>query len=227
MSLSFARGGGAWKNDPEFSEFAELSVNLNQSGVLLDNDVEAQRKPETGTFAWRFGSEEWVEHLLPHLGRNARAVIANSDFDAVTEVSGCGGKRRLIIIEAIFGLAFYCRIETVRDQVEQHARDLLRQQFGFAGGGIEILLQPDLKTLLLDAGAVVGELEALANQRIDVDSAPLTRAIARVHEHIPDDRVGAPAVLHYFFKIALQQRCDFVSFAAHQVVEGRVLEELA
>ncbi len=111
MTLSFACGGGAWKDDPEFSEFAELSVNLNQSGVLLDNDVEAQRKPETGAFARRFGSEEWVEHLLPHLGRNARAVIANSDFDAVTEVSGRGGKRRLITIDAIFGLAFHCRIE--------------------------------------------------------------------------------------------------------------------
>ena len=27
MSLSFARGGGAWKDDAEFSEFAKLSVN--------------------------------------------------------------------------------------------------------------------------------------------------------------------------------------------------------
>src|SRR3981189_960627 len=188
MSLSFARGGGARKDDPEFSEFAGLSVNLNQSGVLLDNDVEAQRKPETCAFARRFGGEEWVEHLLSHLWRNACAVVANSDFDAATEVSRRGGKRRLITIEAIFGLAFHCRIETVRDEVEQHARDLQRQQFGFAGGGIEILLQPDLKTLFLGAGAVVGELEALANQRIDVDSAPLTRAIARAHEHIPADR---------------------------------------
>src|SRR3954451_16610705 len=141
MSLSFARGGGA-KDNPEFSEFAGLSVDLNQTGVLLDDDVEAQRKPETGAFARRFSSEEWVEHLLSHLGRNARAVVANSDFDAVTEVSGRGGKRRLITIEAIFRL-FQCGIETVRDQVEQHARDLLRQQFGFPGGGIEILLQPD------------------------------------------------------------------------------------
>src|SRR5258707_7163558 len=143
MSPSFARGGGAGKNDLEFSEFAELVINLNQSGVLLDHDVEAQRKPETGAFARRFGSEEWVEHLLPHLGRNARAVVANSDFDAVTEVSGRGGKRRLITIEAIFRLAFHCGIETVRDQVEQHARDLLRQQFGFAGGRVRILLHPD------------------------------------------------------------------------------------
>src|SRR3954447_11338713 len=127
MSLSFARGGKAWKDNPEFSEFAGLSVDLNQTGVLLDDDVEAQRKPETGAFARRFSSEEWVEHLLSHLGRNARAVVANSDFDAVTEVSGRGGKRRLITIEFIFGLTFHCRIETVRDQVKEHARDLLRQ----------------------------------------------------------------------------------------------------
>src|SRR5256885_15823159 len=117
MNLGFARGGGAWKDDPEFSEFAELSVNLNQSGVLLDNNVEAQRKPETGALARGFGSEEWVEHLLPHLGRNARAVIANSDFDAVTEVSGRGGKRRLKTSEAIFRLSVHFRIKTVRDQV--------------------------------------------------------------------------------------------------------------
>src|SRR4051794_10722998 len=122
MTLSFARLGGAWKDDPKFGEFAGLSVNLNQSGVLLDNDVEAQRKTETCAFARRFGSEEWVEHLLSDVGRNARAVVANSDFDAVAEVSRRGGKRRLITIEAIFGLAFHCRIETVRDQVKQHAR---------------------------------------------------------------------------------------------------------
>src|SRR4051794_10139757 len=148
MSLSFARGGGAWKDNPEFSESAELSVDLNQSGVLVDNDVEAERKPETCAFARRFGRKEWVEHLLSHLGRNARAVVANSDFDAIPEVSGCGGKRRFITIEAIFSLAFHCRIETVGDQVKEHARDLLREYFGFAGGRIEILLQPDLKTLL-------------------------------------------------------------------------------
>src|SRR5258707_2819688 len=125
MSPSFARGGGAWKDDPEFSEFAGLSVNLNQSGVLLDNDVEAQRKPETGAFARRFGSEEWVEHLLPHLGRNARAVVANPDFDAVTEASGRGGKTRLITIEDIFLPAIYCRLITALGQVLQHESVIL------------------------------------------------------------------------------------------------------
>lgn len=43
MTLSFARLGGAWKDDPKFGEFAGLSVNRDRSGVLLENDVEAQQ----------------------------------------------------------------------------------------------------------------------------------------------------------------------------------------
>ena len=78
--------------------------------------------------------------------------------------------------------------------------------------GIEVLIQPDLEILLLGAGAVIGEIEALLDQRIDVDRPVLARALARMQQHVLDDGVGALAVLHHFFEIALQHRCQFVGF---------------
>ena len=45
-------------------------------------------RPEPGALASRLGGEERIEHLVLHLGRNAGAVVANPDFDAVAEVFG-------------------------------------------------------------------------------------------------------------------------------------------
>ena len=56
------------------------------AAVLLHDDVVTHRKAESGAFARRLGGEERIEHLVPDLGRNAGAVVADPDLDAVAEV---------------------------------------------------------------------------------------------------------------------------------------------
>ena len=60
--------------------------------MLLDDDVVTDGKAEARAFSGRLGREEWVEHLFLHLGRNAGAVVADTDFHAVAAVFGRGGK---------------------------------------------------------------------------------------------------------------------------------------
>ena len=50
--------------------------------MLLDDDVVADRQTKTGPFAGGLGREERLEDLVPHLGRNAGAVVADPDLDA-------------------------------------------------------------------------------------------------------------------------------------------------
>ena len=85
-SSSRERGRRARQHDPEFGELAGLGVDLDRAGMLLHDDVVAEREAEAGPFAGGLGREERIEHLRLHLGRDAGAVVANPDLDAVAEV---------------------------------------------------------------------------------------------------------------------------------------------
>ena len=81
----------------EFGELAGLGIDLYRPAMLLDDDVVTDGQAEPSPFTGRFGREERVEQLLPHLGRNTGAVVAYPDFDPVAEVLGRGSKRRLVV----------------------------------------------------------------------------------------------------------------------------------
>ena len=49
---------------------------------------------------------------------------------------------------------------------------------------------------------MIGEIEAFIDQGIDVDRPVLAGTLARMQQHVLDDRVGALAVLHHLFEIA-------------------------
>ena len=68
--------------------------------MLLDDDVVTDGQTKPRAFSGRFGREERIEHLFLHLGRNAGAVVANPDFDAVAKVLG-GGSEGWLVIAAI------------------------------------------------------------------------------------------------------------------------------
>src|SRR5262245_48569694 len=130
----------------------------------------ADGKAQAGALARRFRGEEWVEHLLFHIGRNARAVVPDPDFNSVAETFRRSGQDRLVTIAARFRLAFRCRIKTVRDHVEEGARDVLRKDFGLARRRIKRALDGDFEALLLCPRTVPGEVQDFLDYRIDVDT---------------------------------------------------------
>ena len=79
---------------------------------------------------------------------------------------------------------------------------------------LEIALQGDVEVLVLGAGAVIGEVERLLDQRVEIDLAALAAAAARMLQHALDDVVGAPAVLGDLFEIAGQHPDDLVDLGA-------------
>ena len=81
--------------------------------MLLDDDVVADGQAKPSPFSGGLRREERIEHLFLHLGRNAGAVVADPDFDAVSEVLGRGREDRLIVAAIGIRFALGRRIEAV------------------------------------------------------------------------------------------------------------------
>src|SRR5436190_10776434 len=148
-SCSSSRSGkgacGAGQNDPKFRELVWLRLDLDRPAMLFNDDIVAQREAKAGSLAGGFCRKERIEHLFLYFGRNAGAVVADSNFDAVTEVLGRGNDGGLVA-PINFRFALRRRVESVRDQVKQHPRDLLREKNGLARGRIERTLQSDIES---------------------------------------------------------------------------------
>ena len=80
-------------------------------------------------------------------------------------------------------------------------------------------LQGDIEALLLGPRAVIGEIEALLDQGIDIDRPVLAGALTRMQQHVLDDGVGALAVLHDLVEIALQHIGNLADLGAQLAVE--------
>jgi hypothetical protein len=107
-----------------------------------------------------FGGEEWVEYFVLDPFRDAGAVIANTDFDLVSEVLRHSRNPWLEAVTS-FRFAFGCGIESVRYQIEQDSGELLRINVSHAGGGIKIAFQSDTEAGLFCSGAVMSEIQAV------------------------------------------------------------------
>src|SRR5262249_45622335 len=176
--------------------FSGGSVDIDRSAMLLDDDVMADRQAQPCPFARRFGGEERVEHALPHLGWNAVAIVTNPDLDAVPEVFRRSRQRGFVATCSSLRLALISRIEPVGNQVEEYPRDLLWKEIGLACRRVERPLQRDVETLLFGPGAVICEIKAFLHYGIDIYRPVLAGPLARVKQHVLDDRIGALAVLH-------------------------------
>ena len=127
----------ARQNDPDLGEFAGLRIDLDRPAMLLDDDIVADGQAKSRSFSGGLGREERIEHLLLHLGRNAGAVVANSDLNAVAEALRRGSQGWLVVTAIGFRFALGRRIEAVRDQVQQSPRDLLRKYIDLTGGRVQ------------------------------------------------------------------------------------------
>src|SRR3974390_363824 len=117
----------ARKDDFDLGELAQPGINLDRTGVLLDDDVMADGEAKPGTFPGWFGCEEWIEHFFPYVGRNARAVVAYPDLHAVTEIPGGCGNDGFIGIVSDRCLTLRRCIEAIRDHIQQNSRNVLRK----------------------------------------------------------------------------------------------------
>jgi hypothetical protein len=68
--------------------------------MLLDDNVVTDREAKAGAFSGRLGRKERIEHLFSHLGWDARPVIPNRDFHAISKAS-CRGRKGWLIDIAI------------------------------------------------------------------------------------------------------------------------------
>ena len=82
-------------------------------------------------------------------------------------------------------------------------------------------MQRDVEAGFLRPRAVIGEVEALLDDRVDVGGPVLARSLARMQQHVLDDRIGALAVLHHLFEIALQHVGEFVDLLARPCRRAR------
>src|SRR5260370_35441688 len=105
--------------------------------MLFNDDIVAQRKAEAGSLASGFCRKERIEYLFLHLGRNAGTVVADSDFDAITEVLGCGSEGGLETASIRFRVALRRRVEALQDQIKQHTGNVLRENIGLASSRIQ------------------------------------------------------------------------------------------
>src|SRR5262249_23412629 len=116
---------GPRQNDPDLGKFSGLCLDLDHAGVLLDDDVVADREAKTGALPARLGGEERIEHLVFHLGRYAGAVVADPDFHTITKVFRRSSDGRLVLAVIRCFHALGRRIEAVRNDVQKRAPDVL------------------------------------------------------------------------------------------------------
>ena len=65
---------------------------------------------------------------------------------------------------------------------------------------------------------MIGEIEALLDERVDVDRPMFARSFARMQQHVLDDGVRALAVLNDLVEIVSQSVRQFSDFTARLII---------
>ena len=190
LSANSGHRDGHWRSGSKAAARGRITlISVNSPGcvstsiepaMLLDDDVVTDGEAKPGALSGRLGRKERVEHLFFHVRRNTSAVVTDSDFHTITEVFGRGSKGRLVVAAICFRLALGRCIEAVQNKVQQRPCDVLREYVGFTGRRIKRPFQRDIEALLLGPRPVLGKVEALLNEGVDIDRPMLTRTLARV-----------------------------------------------
>src|SRR5262249_17564169 len=132
----------------ELAVFANLAFDRNAAAVLLRDDVVADRQAKAGALPGRLGGEERLEQLVPDLLGDADAVVANPDLHRVGQLTCRDAERGIEAGRCLHALAPARRIEPVAEQVQQHARDVLRHHRDGRDAFAEVALQRDVEVLI-------------------------------------------------------------------------------
>src|SRR3954447_18701667 len=94
-------------------------------------------------------------------------------------------------------------VKAVRNQIEQNARDLLRVNIRLTCFWIENLFQFHVEIWLFRPSAVIGKVEGLLDKRIDGRTPVIARSLARMQQHVLDNRVGPVSMLKNLLQVAV------------------------
>jgi hypothetical protein len=121
----------------ELGEVAYLAVDRDRAAVLLGDDLVADRQAKSGTFAGRLGRKEWLEQFLAMFRWNANSVVAHPNLDAFAKVAGhnsqLGAKSAVDLAGAPVN-----GVESVADQIKEHAGYILRHNLDRRESAVEI-----------------------------------------------------------------------------------------
>ena len=124
VSSAWFRCRIARQRNDKLGEYARSGLDLDPATVLFHDDVVAHRETQSSPLACWFGRRKGVEYLRFYVRSNSRAIVANADFDFITEAFRRGHKGRLEPVAALGGTSSR-GIKSIRDQVEQDASNLL------------------------------------------------------------------------------------------------------
>src|SRR5215467_1804320 len=187
--------------------------------MLLGHNVVADRKSEARPIAGRLGGEEWLKQLVFDFRWNANAVIADVDFNGIAQIPCRHLQGRLELWVAPLLLAFGSCIEAIAEKVETDAGDVLGDEFDRSYGLGEISFQRDVEARILRPATVIGEVQCLLDQTVEIDTATFAAAAAGMLQHALDDAIGAASMLGDLFEIAGQHRYRLVNLSMLFVAE--------
>ncbi len=80
----------------------------------------------------------------------------------------------------------------------------MRKDVDLASGRIQGSFERYVESLLLGPRPMVGKVQALLDDGVDIDDPMFTRAFARVQKHVLDNGIGTLAVLDDLVEVAMQ-----------------------
>src|SRR6516225_9293634 len=156
----------------ELGEVTDFAIDRDGAAVLLSYDLVADRQSKPGAFASRLGREERLEQLVPVFRRNTDAIVTHPDFDGLAELAGRDLQCRAVSSVAL-AAPLVSGIEAIADEVEEHASQLLWHDVNRCEIAVEVVLQRDVEVRILRTGPVIGEVQSLLDERVQISRLPV------------------------------------------------------
>src|SRR5215472_12197538 len=156
----------------ELGEVADFAIDRDGAAVLFRYHFVADRQPKPGAFAGRLRRKERLEQFIPVFRRNADAIVAHSDLNAFAELAGCDLQCRAETAVAL-AATLVSSIEAIAYDVKEHPGQLLRYDFDRCEIAAEVALQCDVEALILRTRPVIGKIQGLLDQRVQISRLPL------------------------------------------------------
>src|SRR5262249_32719292 len=151
------------------------------------------RQPKTGALAGRLGGEEGLEQLFPVFRRDTDPIVTHPDLDAFAELAG-RNLQYWAIRSVALATPLVSGIEAIAYEIKEHSSQLLPHDINRCEISVEVALERDIEVRVLRARTVIGEIQGLLGERVQINRLPIVAAATRVLQHTSDNAVGATTV---------------------------------